>query len=51
MLINIQDGITPLEVARVHGHESVCTELEKESQLELNQSKVCNLGLYLTYPG
>ena len=30
----------PLEVAQVHGHVKVCTELEKESQTDLKQTQV-----------
>ena len=40
---NKKDGITPSEVAQVHGHDQVCKELEKESQTELTQSKVSQM--------
>ena len=40
MECNIKDGITPLEVAQVHGHAMVCTKLERESQTDLKQTKV-----------
>lgn len=40
MECNKKDGITPLEVAQVHGHVMVCTKLEKESQTDLKETNL-----------